>query len=275
MVLEALAEAMLGLIDWGRGIIAFLILMEIFKGIKGPSGAAAVASGIGGLGKGIGKGFQTYLNPKSKRFARRAQKREINEWILEEKEEKSLDYLKGEALRILTELEAVANRGVFSQGEHTGLVQAILGFGDRLTETKRLFRNLSKRTSRADNGLNKLFEYLKKEKMQVPEEVKALENNILLLHQQTGQEIAGVDGVYQKIINSDAMHTLESMKQEMFVNGGYQLTTDSKPFNLANLHELIKGFQNEKFLLEDAYKKQAEAKKEMTGIIQETRRLYE
>ena len=271
MVFEELAQGILALVDWGRGIIVFLIFMEIFKAFRNAGGTAKV----GGFGKEVGKGFQKYLNPKSKRFARRVQKKEINEYILEEKEEKDLDSLKGAALHILTELEAFANKGVFSHKQQTSMVQAILEFGGKLTETKRVFRGLSKRTSRADNGLDNLFNYFKKKGIKVPEEVKALENNILKLHQQTGQEIAGVDGVYQQIINSPAMHILETMKPEMFADRDYQLATNSEPFSLVHLHALIKGFQNERFLLEDAYKKQAEAKKEMTGIIQETRGLYE
>ena len=61
----------------------------------------------------------------------------------------------------------------------------------------------------------------------------------------------------------------------MFGGAPYKIETKAEPFNLKQLYKLIEGFRKEEFLLEDAYKRQTEAKKEMTGIIQETRSLYE
>ena len=61
----------------------------------------------------------------------------------------------------------------------------------------------------------------------------------------------------------------------MFGGAPYKIETKAEPFNLEHLYQLIEGFEKEEFLLEDAYKKQAEAEKNMLGIIQETRSLYE
>jgi len=264
--LHPLVQGIAALVDWGIGIVVFMMIMEIVKAFHRSGGTSAVGGGLAGAGKwvaGIGK-----------RKARNVQKKEINEYILEEKEQKDLDELKGEALHILTEFEAVANRGDLSSKEKDNIVKMTTNFGEMLTETKRTFRNLSKRTSRADNGLDKMFDYFKKKGIKVPEEVKALENNILKLHQETAQEIAKVDVIYRQILNSPAMTTFKSMTDDNFGEENYKVQTGSSPFNLAQLHLLIKGFQDERFLLEDAYKKQTEAKKELTGIIQETRDLY-
>lgn len=269
--LQGLAGAILGLVDWGIGIVIFVGIWELWKAFRGAGGTSAVSR----FGTGFGKGVQKYLNPWSKRFARRVQKGELNEYIMEKLEEKELDQLKGEALHIVSDLELWANRRYLTNAEKNGVVEAINKFGELLNKTIRDFRSLSKRTSRADNSLDKMFNYFKEKGIKVPEEVKALENNIMKLHQQTAQEIAGVEGLYQKIMDSEAMKKLKSMTAEMFGGAPYQLSTSSEPFSLVHLHALIKGFQDERFLLEDAYKKQAEAEKELLGIIQQTRGLYE
>ena len=264
MVLEELAQEILSFVDWGRTILMFMLVIEIWRFI---TFGGTVGSGISNIGQWV-KGIPG-------RYKRRSHQRLLNDYILEEREEKDFDELKRKALRILTQLEDIASRKAISFTEKSDIVQDIQDFGEELTKTKRVFRDMNKTTARADNGLDQLFAYFKKEGIKVPDEVKALENNILLLHQQTGQELASVEGVYEKIVKSQAMDGLDSLEEDVFGDSGFQIIATSKPFNEANLQYLIKGFQNEKFLLEDAYKRQAEAKKEMTGIIAETRGLYE
>ncbi|MDP3698269.1 MAG: hypothetical protein Q8R47_01645 [Nanoarchaeota archaeon] len=268
MAANALVDGILALVDWVEYLIIFMILIEIWKFFSFGGTASTVGGGIANFGKGI-------LNlPKWN--ARRVQKKEINQYIMEEREEKDLDGLKGEALHILTELEAYANRGLLSFKDKTLMVEMITQFGEMLTETKRTFRQLNKITSRADNGLERMFNYFKKKGVPVPEEVRKLELHIRTLHVQTAQEIGKVEDIYQEIIRSEAMETFKSLVETNFTFNGkdYKIETKSDPFNLTHLHELINRFQDERFLLEDAYKREAEAKKEMTGIIQETRNLY-
>ncbi|MEK6863375.1 MAG: hypothetical protein AABW53_01630 [Nanoarchaeota archaeon] len=267
MVLENLAQQILSLVNWGITIIVLMIVWEIIQ--------LAQKSNVISNFAGGSFNAAVWMKNLPRRFARRTHKAELNEYIDEEKEEKNLDTLKHGALDVLAELETYGNRRYFVVSEHTKLVRTILGFGENLRAVKRTFTDLSKTTNRADRKLDKMFDYFKKKKIKVPDEVKALENNILLLHQQTARDIAGVEDVYRGILTSDDMKALESLKPEMFEGGPYRILTDSVPFNLKQLYKLIEGFRKEEFLLEDAYKRQGEAKKEMTGIIQETRSLYE
>jgi len=269
MVLEQLAQGILNLVDWVRYVILFLIILEVVKAFHKSGGTSAAGKGLSNIGQKI----KDFL-PGSASRARNTQKKEINEWISENEEEKNLDKLKGEALHILTEFEAVANRGELTLGDRDTFLEMIDDFGKLLLDTKRTFRQLNRNTSRANTGLDDMLAYFKKKGIAVPDEVKALENNILKLHQETAQEIAKVEEVFRQIINSSAMTTFKNMTDKDFGGKTYAVQTGSTPFNLGQLHLLIRKFQDERFLLEDAYKKQAEAKKEMTGIIQETRDLY-
>ncbi len=273
MALETLANQILALVNWGITIIVLMLIWEVIQFFRGGADAEPLLKAGGGMDK-FWKGVKARV-PGTAMRARRVQKKELNEYILEEKEEKYLDLLKGKALEILSDLEAVASRGYFSQSEKTNIVGKVKEFGEQLNQVTRNFRNLNKRTSRAESGLDNLFDYLKKKDIKVPAEVKDLEEHILVLHRQTGEEIAAVQGVYTKIVNSDAMKKLDSLTPAMFAGAAYKIGTGSVPFNLVQLYALIKGFKNQRFLLEDAYKKQAEAKKEMQGIISETRGLYE
>ena len=274
MALETLANQILALVNWGITILVLMLIWEMYQFVRGGEEAGPLLKAGGGMDN-FWKGVKAKI-PGTTARARRVHKRELNEYILEEAEEKSLDSLKGSALHILSGLEAVANRKYFTRSEQVGLVQAVQQFGEKLNDTKRYFRNLNRRTSRAENGLDKLFEYYKEKGIEVPKEVKILEENILKLHQQTGQDIAKVEALYAQIVaGSEAMKKLESMTQEMFGGAPYKIETKSEPFNLEHLYYLISAFRNETFLLEDAYKKQAEAKQDMQGIIAETRGLYE
>ena len=84
MVLEALAEAMMGLIDWGRGIIVFLIVMELFKASRGTDAAAALGSGA----KSVWKGLEARI-PGTISKAKRVYKEEYSH-------EKAVTYIKEE-----------------------------------------------------------------------------------------------------------------------------------------------------------------------------------
>ncbi len=273
MALETLANQILALVNWGITILVLMLIWEIYQFIRGGAEAGPLLKAGGGMDN-FWKGVKARI-PGTAAQVRRVQKKELNEYILEEREETELDKLKAYALHLVTQMEAIANRSYFTRSEQVNLVQDIRGFGELFNQVKRYFRSLNKRTSREQSGLDKFFQYVKKKGIEVPEEVKALENNILKLHQQTGQDIAGVEELYREILNSKSMKILESMTTEMFGGATYKIDTKSEPFKLGHLYELIKGFRKEEFLLEDAYKRQAEAKKEMQGIIAETRGLYE
>lgn len=277
--LDNLAAGVLNFVWWALIIIFILLVWELLHSLE----ILGVGKGISGFGKGVGKKIQDY-NPWSKRRARRLQKREINEYILEEKEENTLHDLKNSAVDIVANLEKAVNDGEFDVKEHLKIKKEIEDFGEKINEAKRLFTQLSKRTSRTDSELTKFdkllnntYDYYKKQGVRIPEEVKALERIILKLHQQIAQEIAGVDGLYKKIINDEAWVILNNrMDKELFGdNGHYSLETDSNPLNLGHVHALIKDFQDERFLLEDAFNREAEAKQKLIRFMKETRDLYQ
>ncbi|MBI2582043.1 hypothetical protein HYV87_02875 [Candidatus Woesearchaeota archaeon] len=270
MVLETLAKQILGLVDWGITILALMIVWEFIQLLKLSGGG--VAGGVWGAGKGLFKA----VGSVPRRLARRAHKAEINQFITEEKEEEYLDRLKSWAVHIVTELEAVASQRKISQSQKNALVNAIDQFGGKLNEARRYFRDLSRATNRDSRRLEKMFNYFKEKKIAVTDDVKKLEQHIIVLHAETADELAKVEEMYQAIVESENMKWLKSIPPEAFGGGWFPLVARSDvAFSLDKLYQLIKVFKQQEFLLEDAYSKQAEAKKEMTGIIQETRPLYE
>ncbi|HLD80009.1 MAG TPA: hypothetical protein VJA18_05615 [Candidatus Nanoarchaeia archaeon] len=265
MVLETLAKQILGLVNWGITILGVMIVWEFFQLVKLSGGG--VAGGALNAGK--------WIRNLPRRYARRSHKRLLNDYVSENREEKSLDSLKNHVLHLLTELEAVGARGQLSQNQQSELLNWIRSVGEMLNETKRYFRDVTRNTSRAWTGLDKMFDYFKAKGMKIPEAVTVAEKQILDLHEETAQDLTRVQENYAAIVKSKELENLEALKQPDFAGGYYKIRTNSEPFNDGHLTELIKGFQNEKFLLEDAYEKQKQAKMQITGIIQSTRGLYE
>src|SRR3989338_3882213 len=264
--LESLALWLLELVNLGITILVIMAIWEIWQFFS----FGGTSSGIGGAGSKAWDKLKPYVRGTGA-HARRVQKRELNEYILEEREQKLLDSLKGQALNILTDLEAVASSKSIEFSDKERMVTHIEDLGRELTETKKTFRDLSKRTSRATNGMDKMLNYFKKNSIKVPDNVKELEEKVMMLNLETGKEIATVQEVYDKIVDSQAMKAFKDIPD----NGSYVIETTSTPFNLKHLYDLIAGFRKQEFLLEDAYKKQSQAKQWFQGIIQETRSLYE
>ncbi|MEK6900646.1 MAG: hypothetical protein AABX05_05970 [Nanoarchaeota archaeon] len=273
MASEALAQGISNFVSWGIFIISVMMVWEIYQLIKGGSqGGGPGSSGESKVWKAI-KERVPFIHTKAK--SRRLLKKEINEEIKEEEEERELDNLKDYALQIVEDLEAIGSQGKFANyGQKEKVEEMVTKFGEKIKEAKETFRQLSKRTSRADRGLDNLYKYVQKENIRIPQDVKALENKIILLHQRTGTDIAEVEKLYREIIDSVNMRKLNELKDSMFINGEFELLPNSQPFDTAHLWNLIKAFKQEEFLLEDAYKYQAEAKKELVGIMSATKELY-
>src|SRR3989344_3751845 len=278
--IESLGKGIVVFVNYGITILVIMFIIELARGLMLLFGGGKDSSGTGkgkktweSIKKGFRNKFPWAATASTK--ARRAHKAEINEYIMEEKEEKDLDSLKYYIQKdILTELEAVASRGRFDETEKANLVAAIDKFAEKSKDVKNNFNKLGNRTSRTDRRLDNLFAYFKKQGIVVPERVKKLEEHILVLHQQTKDDIAKAEELYQKIIKSPSMKALVSITPAIFARRVYEITNASVPFKSSHLNNLIKGFRDEKFLLEDAYKRQVEAKKDMEGIIAETRDLY-
>ncbi len=266
MVLEALAEAMMGLIDWGRGIIVFLIVMELFKASRGTDAAAALGSGA----KSVWKGLEARI-PGTISKAKRVYKEEINEFITEDNEEKRLDVVREGATYIAADLEAIGSKGELSSySEVKKLLNNINALGKNLKKVKNYFRKLNRRTSRAQSGLDDLFTYLERKGVKdrdIFEKVKAIENSILKQHQEVADEVAKVESLYGKIMQSEAMEKLKSMTSEMFESGAYKLLPNSEPLDSTHIYNLAEEFKQEAFLLKDAYEKEAKAKQEVQGLM--------
>ena len=267
--LESLALWLLEFVNWGISILAIMLIWEFMRLINmGRKSDPAMAAG------GMAKNLWSHI-PGTAGNARRTHKRELNEYIMEKVEEKELDELKASASTILSDFEVLANRKYFTQGQQLNLIRAVQAFGDLLNDNARKFRSLGKATSRSDNSLDKMFNYFKSKGIKVPQEVKALENNIMVLHRDTAKEIQEVQDLYREITDSEPLKKFKAIPKVAFDKGPYKVETNSDPFTLAHLYDLVKHFRDEKFLLEEAYKKQAEAEREMLGIIEQTRTLYE
>ena len=258
-VYDTLSLWLLNLVDWGRGIIVFLIVMEIFKGIKGPAGAAVV-------GKGIGKGFQKYLNHKSKRYAKRAMKKEMNELIMEEVEEERLNGIKHTALEVVAILEVLKKEQIPSQ-KAKKFPKVVERLGDRIKGAEKYFRGLNRRTIRAQKGLKRLFDYMKKEGAQdadLVQKVQAYERTILKLHTETADELVKVEKEYTRILRSNAMDILREEAK------GNNVTPESHVKAIKDLSDDFNGIEP---LLEDAYKRQTGAKQAVVALMAITRNL--
>jgi len=271
MVLDTLARWILLIVDWGRGIIVFLIAVEIFKGFRGSSAERGLASGA----KSAWKGLEARV-PGTARYAKRAFKQGINQYLMEEKEEKLLDDVKHGAKDLAASLEGVASQGQFaSHKEMVNLRSGVREFGKKISELKRAFSNLSRSTNREYTRINKLIEYCKKKQVQFPQQVRLYEEQILKLHQATGEELAGLEGSFKKMMDTDAMKKLESLELKHFNDDAnripYKIDAKSEPFNASHLLTLIKYFRNDKFILEQAYKNEVEAKKLIQSILAEAR----
>jgi len=275
MALEILAEGITALIDWAIYVLWFMILLEAYQFIRGGNEAGPLIN-PGSMDK-FWKGVKARV-PGTASRARRVQHREVNQYLLQQKEENDLDGLKHGAAEILTDLQAVHSQGEFANYKSmVALTDKIRQFGNTIRQTKQDFNKLIKRgDARVGNKLNQMFDYFKKKGIQVPQEILEMERQIYKLHQETAQEIASIEGLFREIVTSEAMKALETLDLKHFPNSysPYTIEKNSDPFNESHLLFLKQKFGNEGFLLEDAYKKQIEAKKNMQGIILETRELY-
>ena len=97
--LGLLANGILEFVWWGLLLIFFMLVWELFHSFQILGVGSALSSGSKGAWKAIKARF-----PGTALYARRTHKRELNEYILEKTEEVELDSVKGEALRILSDL---------------------------------------------------------------------------------------------------------------------------------------------------------------------------
>ncbi len=258
MGLETLANGILGLVNWGITIIVALFLWECYKFITGGSEAGSEVANK------AWKNAKAYL-PGTNAKAKRITKKEMNEYIMEEEEEQKLDEIKRIVSTIVADLEVFARKSA-SPPETAKLLKLIGRLGDKIKGAKKYFRGLNRRTSRAQTGIERLFNYMKDKGVKDAElvkKVKVLEETILRLHEQTAREIERVEAEYTRIINYAEMKKLRAEAEGKVVPGGSA--------NTEEVNGLMSAFEHLAGLLESAYQHQAEAKKEMQGVIALTR----
>ncbi len=268
MALETLAEWLLSLVDWGRGVIVFLIIMEIFKGLKGND---TVSEAAGKAGK-----WAWARTPFTKARAKRVTKKEMNEYIMEEKQEKNLDEVRNLARTIVADLEILKEGRVTSKGAQD-TVGKITKLGEEVKGARKYFNGLNRRTTRAQTGINRLLNYMKDRGLkdaELVEKVRIFENNILKLHQQTAEELGKVEAFYAQIMNYKVMEELEEYaKGREPDDSNPKIAPGSAKPSDQSFDTLIKGFKALDAALEDAYARQAKAKQEVVALISLTRNL--
>ena len=255
MVLEPLANGILGLVDWGITIIVAMFLWECYKFITGGSEAGSEVANK------AWKNAKAYL-PGTNAKAKRVTKKEMNEYIMEEKEEQKLDEIKRMVSTVIADLEVFARKSV-SPPEAAKFLKLVGRLGDKIKDAKKYFRGLNRRTSRAQTGIERLFNYMKDKGVKDAElvrKVKILEETILRLHEQTAREIEKVEAEYTQIINYLEFEQLRAVS-----SGNPNLITSQK------FKDLRSAFEAMAALLESAYQHQAKAKQEMQGVIALTR----
>lgn len=259
MVLETLANGILGLVNWGITIIVAMFLWECYKFITGGSEAGSEVANK------AWKNAKAYL-PGTGARAKRVTKKEMNEYIMEENEEQKLDEIKRTISTIVADMEVIGREGkpVSSSPEVVKFLKMIKRLGDKIKDAKKYFRGLNRRTSRAQTGIERLFNYMKDKGVKDAElvkKVKILENTILKLHEQTAQEIERVEAEYVSINNLPAITKLQSGSKGESTSG---ITHEEG-------NELRSAFKDLAGLLEYAYQHQTKAKQEMQGVIALTR----
>lgn len=265
MAANALVDGILALVDWAQYLIIFMILIEIWKFIS-----FGREEGFASGAKSVWKGIEARI-PGTTAKAKRVYKKEMNEFITEDNQEKRLDVVKEGASYIAADLEAIGHKGQFSSySEVKKLLKDVSALGDNLKKVKRYFRKLNRRTSRAQSGLDDLFTYLERKGVKdrdVFQKVKAIENSILKNHQEVADEVAKAEAIYGEIMQSEAMKKLEAMTSEVFEGGVYKIIANSEPLDSSHVYNLAEEFKQEAFLLKDAYDKEAKAKQEVQGLI--------
>lgn len=258
MALETLANGILGLVNWGITIIAIMLLWECYKFItNGTEGGKEVAAKAG-------KKIWKYM-PGTRARAKRVTKKEMNEYIMEEKEEQKLDEVKNAVSTIIADIEVLAKKPA-SPPEAQKFLKMAEKAGDKIKDAKKYFRGLNRRTSRAQTGINRLFNYMKDKGVRdddLVQKVKVFEGNILKLHELTAQEVGKVEAEYASTTDLPAMEKLR------LVSKG---SSASLP-TARELDELLKAFENMASILENAYEHQTKAKQQLQGVIALTRGL--
>ncbi|GEM_PF-6703635 len=290
MAIETLANGLVNLTSWGIGIVAIMAVWEFYNFVVGSKKEETIG-GIGERGKKIGNwllerkpigsAVEKIAGGSIKgRYSRRQAKLELNEYILVEEEEKMLDESLIAGRKVVDSLESVSKRKEFSGLKEVEEVrEAIKELGDMLRKNRKDFSRINRSSIRETKGMKRLINRLKKEGRSVPNEVLALERNILVLHAETAKEVGNAIAEHDALVSSDEMERLQNLDVRDFgnnPNSKYVLNDSSVAgfvFYLNHLKKLLKGFQDEVFLLQDAYKKQAEVKKELQGIISQIRNI--
>jgi len=257
MVLEELAKAMLSFVDWGRGIIVFLIIIEIFKGLKGSD---TVSEAAGKTGKWLWA-----RTPGTKAKAKRVIKKGMNEYVLEAKEEERINEIKRGTLKVAADLE-VLTKAEFSSRQVENTLRDIKNLGNRIKGAEKNFRGLNRRTSREQTAIGRLFNYMKKKGLknaELVEKVTVFEKEILELHQKAADELGKVRADYEGILKSNP---LQILRDEVEKNA-------PSPEHAKAAGDLAGDFKKLAALLGPAYQHETEAKQRMISIISLTRSL--
>ena len=263
MVLETLAQQILSLVNWGITIVVIMLVWEVYKFIAGSEGGKGVADVTGKAGKKIWK----YM-PGTAARAKRVTKKEMNEYIMEEREEEKLNEIKQDVSAIISDVTILRKKVPSSspeeeKSESEKFLKAFDKLGDKITDAKKYFRSLNRRTFRAQKGIGRLFGYMKDKGVKDDELVKkvtVIEGTILKLHEQTAKVVGKVEAEYGGIDNLPAMRKFRRFQSNSISSG--------------ELDILRHGFAGMGSMIEEALQHQVKAKQELQGIIALTRNIF-
>lgn len=256
--LEPLAKLILSLVDWGITIITVMLLWECYKFVAGGSET------IKEVAEEAGKKLWSFV-PGTKAKAKRVTKKEMNEYITEADELERINEVKRVALDVVAGLE-VLKKEQFSPRQVENVFKRIKVLGNRIKGAEKGFRGLNRRTSRAQTGIGRLFNYMKKKGLknaELVQKVGIMEETILKLHQQTADELGKVRAEYGGILDSNAMKVLREEVEKRAASPDYAKAAG----------ELADDFKKLAALLQKPYDHQTEAKQKMVTVISLTRSL--
>ena len=267
MVLENVAQNILDFVNYGITLIVLMLLWEVFKFFSGPSAVAAGGTLAGGV--------KDLLTRKAKKWAHGDSAKLLNEYLEEQKETSLLHDTVESAEAALTETERIiGDKEIADEAHRDEYVELLKDVGHKLDAARGQYRQVKRATFRQERKTGELLEKLDDRGMDT-KGIKALENNILKLHQECIVELDTVLTHYGKI--KSEMRAVEKLTPIPAVPGAVAVPTwpvDISTIHAALLNKIKTNLEDAKYKLTAVYNKQLQIDKEVQGIISHAKRLW-
>ncbi len=275
MVFEQLANAVLSFVNWGITIVVIMLIWEIIQFIRGGTedrGVGEWQTGRKSLGE-IKDSFNEWTGRKEvqkqkkiKRQASRDKTRLLNEYIEEKKEKELLD----KALVALKEFDDVAdkaiNNGIDNKKAFTASFNELKkALQESANEINRLKRATWRQERQTDRLIKELEEVASDKELQA---LKALDRDILVRHDKVVKSLAESQSSFVPI--SQAVSAVNTAKTPIKISDSIKGKTLQQ--HIRNARVALDEVEKK---LKEAVKEQAEAYKEVEGLIARMKKLWE